>query len=194
MSTPEVQELIRLVEKKYKKKLNTTTDFDEFSLHLDRHVKIGKISPSTLKRLWGYVNDTHKPRVSTLNLLSEYIGHQSYDKFVEWLKSSSLYNSSFFTTRHISSAQLEIGDIVEIGWQPNRIVTLQYKGNSEYEVIRSINSKLQENDKFVTGCFIMGHPLYLPCLQRNGECTSSFIAGRNGGLTCLNILEQCKIY
>ena len=54
---PEIMELLTLVGKKYSRNLLTTTDFDEFSLHLkSEHGYL--ISTSTLKRLWGYVNDT----------------------------------------------------------------------------------------------------------------------------------------
>ena len=51
---PEIMELLALVGKKYSRNLLTTTDFDEFSLHLkSEHGYL--ISTSTLKRLWGYV-------------------------------------------------------------------------------------------------------------------------------------------
>lgn len=66
---PEIMELLTLVGKKYSRNLLTTTDFDEFSLHLKS--EHGYLI-STLKRLWGYVNDTHQPRTQTLDLLSRY--------------------------------------------------------------------------------------------------------------------------
>lgn len=55
---PEIAELLLLVEKKYGRALRTTTDFEEFSFYLQKH-SLGRISTSTLKRLWGYVNDMH---------------------------------------------------------------------------------------------------------------------------------------
>ena len=51
------------------------------------------------------------------------------------------------------------------------------------------NSKLQVGDRFVTGCFIKEQPLYLPYIERNGERTASFVAGRNGGLTLINTIS-----
>ena len=54
MNTPEIEELKKLIEEKYGKKLSTTTDFDEFSLFLQRKNDIN-VSSSTLKRLYGYV-------------------------------------------------------------------------------------------------------------------------------------------
>ncbi|MBR4845104.1 MAG: hypothetical protein IKU98_01645, partial [Bacteroidaceae bacterium] len=61
---PEIAELLLFVQQKYKKNLQTTTDFDEFSLYL-KQVIGEQISTSTLKRLWGYVNDRHTPRQQT---------------------------------------------------------------------------------------------------------------------------------
>ena len=57
MNTPEIEELKQLVERKFGKVLGTTTDFEEFSLHVDRLTGL-RLSASTLKRLWGYVGDS----------------------------------------------------------------------------------------------------------------------------------------
>lgn len=133
MSTPEIEELKKYIQKKFGKQLKTTTDFEEFSLHIGK--ADSSVSASTLKRLFGYVGDSHKPRVQTLNLLAKYIGYYDFDTFVEWLKSSSYYNSSFFQAGQIVSSELQQGDRVEIGWAPNRMLLLDYLGNSTYRVL-----------------------------------------------------------
>lgn len=187
MITPEIEELKRIVEDRYGRKLETTTDFEVFSLYATK--KTGRdISPSTLKRLWGYVNDSHKPRVFTLDILAQYIGHRNYSEFTEWLHSSIRFNSAFFDAPQISSGDIAEGTNIKIGWSPNRQVVLKYLGYSQYEVIESLNSKLQVGDKFTTGCFIKRQPLFLPYIQRGEERTTSFVAGRNGGLTILEKL------
>ena len=189
MITPEIEELKTYIEQKYGKMLCTTTDFEEFSIYLKQ--KIGKnISASTLKRLYGYVNDEHKPRIVTLDALAQFIGYNNYVEFTQWLKNNTKYNSSFFIAKQLISADLEKGTEIHIGWSPNRILKLHYLGNSTYEVITSENSKLQSGDKFVTGCFIKEQPLYLPYIERDGKRTASFVAGRNGGLTLINICKK----
>ena len=80
MNTPEIEELKLLIEQKYGKTLGTTTDFEEFSVHLS-HDTGQNVSASTLKRLWGYVNDSHKPRMFTLDILAQYLGHANYYAF-----------------------------------------------------------------------------------------------------------------
>ena len=137
------------------------------------------------------VDDEHKPRMTTLNALSRYIGHPDFSGFVAWLKTSPCYNSSFFNADQLMSSDLRCGDEVEIGWSPNRMVRLEYLGNSRYTVIESRNSKMLFGDVFVTGCFIAEQPLYLPFLERDGERTPPFVAGRNGGLSIVRILKTC---
>ncbi len=191
MSTlqPEVKELISAVKAKYGKSLATSTDFGEFSLHLGK--ESGEIiSVSTLKRLWGYVRDTHEPRGHTLDILSRYIGYKNFDDYCLWLKTSPIYNSSFFSTKQIISANLKVGQHIEIGWSPNRYLLLQYEGNSIFNVKESKESKLKAGDTFEAECFYMGHPLYLPYVIHENQRTRPFIAGRNGGLTICDIVTN----
>lgn len=190
-NTAEIEELKNLVERNFGRVLNTTTDFEEFSVYLSNRVK-QSVSASTLKRMWGYVNDSHKPRTFTLDILSRFIGHDDFQSFVLWLKTSTKYNSSFFSAQQLISNDLDIGDTVEIGWSPNRNIRLVYLGNSRYEVTAAANSKMKAGDKFITGCFIKGQPLYLPFIERGDIMTPPFVAGRNGGLTTITVKESAK--
>lgn len=185
----EIEELKQLIERKFGRVLITTTDFNEFSLALTKKTT-STLSPSTLKRIWGYVNDRHKPRTFTLDILSQYIGHADFHNFKAWLKTSTKYNSSFFSALQLVSNELPEGSCVEIGWRPNRLIGLRYLGGSLYEVTGSANSKLRQGDRFITGCFIKGQPLYLPYIERDGERTPPFVAGRNGGLTTIQIKDR----
>lgn len=188
MELPEIAELKTYVEQKFGRKPHSTNDFDELTLAINRKVEDG-ISASTLKRIWGYVADKRKMRHYTLNTLAQYIGYSDFDTFVNYLKTSTKYNSSFFNAMQIHSNELKAGQHLQIGWSPNRLLTLEYLGDSEYEVQEAENSKLMKGDRFVTGCFIMEQPLYLPFIERNGEHTTPFVAGRNGGLTVINITD-----
>ena len=182
--TPEIAELLILVENKYARNLKTTTDFEEFSLLLSQEEGM-TISPSTLKRLWGYVGDSHTPRTCTLDVLSRYIGHPRFVSFCKYLKTSPYYNSSFFSTPQILLSDLKPLAQIEIGWSPNRRLLLRYEGEALFSVLESENSKLRVSDQFEAVSFLMGQPLYLPYVKRGEERLPAFIAGRNSGLTLL---------
>ena len=182
---PEIDELLLQVEKAYAKPLNSSTDFEELSIQLK--YKLGmSLSSSTLKRLWGYVNDAHSPRPQTLDVLARYLGHADFKDFCMWLKHTTAYNSSFFSAKRILVEDLNPGMEVEIGWSPNRYLRLRYKGDGLFEVREAKESKLVRGDLFQAVSFLMGQPLFLPYVERGGKRLSPFIAGRNGGLTMLN--------
>lgn len=184
---PEIQYLLAQIEGKYGRKVNTTSDFEALSIIIEHEV--GDIlSASTLKRLWGYVNDSHTPRISTLDILCRYIGFRNFVLFRESLKEISEFNSGFLTSSCVESSTLEVGTRIEIGWNPNRYVILQYLGNQLFRVEKSLNSKLESGDEFEVSTIMIGYPLYIAKIKRNNEFTRPFIAGQNNGLTLLNIL------
>lgn len=52
----------------------TPRDFESLSRHIKE--RTGEcVSPSTLKRIWGYMKDGGEPRPSTLNVLAQYLGY-----------------------------------------------------------------------------------------------------------------------
>ena len=184
---PEINYLMSLVERKFRKGIKTSTDFRSLSQEIEEATN-ERISTSTLKRLWGYVNMAPTPRPATLDILAKYIGHKDYKTFRDDLKSSKAIQSMFFTADFISAGDLKPDSRVEIGWGPDRIVTLRHLGDGVFEVESSLNSKLEAGDRFEAAAFIKGSPLYISRILRNGEYTHPYIAGRQGGLNQLKTL------
>lgn len=184
---PELNYLLAEVEKRYGRRLSTSADFEALSVVVE-HECGELISSSTLKRLWGYV--TLKPRISTLNVLSRYVGKRDFSAFKQGILNDEHYVSHFFSVKKVCSSDLKIGAEVLIGWAPNRLVTLRYDGDGNYTVIKSENSKLLEGDKFQAEFFMIGYPLYIPRLLRNGEYTLSYIAGTQEGLNRADVISE----
>ena len=181
---PEIALLLQEVEKKYGRKVNTSTDFESLSVLIEH--EIGEyISSSTLKRLWGYVSLKPKPRIATLDVLCRYVGRASFADFREELKRMPGVNSDFFTTHVVSSADLKVGDKIVIGWKPNRLVTLVYKGDDKFCVVESENAKLRKGDEFNATQFMLGYPLFIDRILRPEGPTPAFVAGKVSGLNRL---------
>lgn len=185
----EIQELKSLVEKRFGRRLCATNDFESLSLLLLTERRT-PISASTLKRIWQYVNDEHAPRMSTLDILARYVGHADFVAFCRWRKEGAGQSSAFFSAERIVAADLSIGDEVEIGWAPNRLVGLCHKGEGIFEVVSVHESKLMVGDLLPVVSFILGEPLSVPYIIRNGENTLPFVAGKNGGLTILSLVGK----
>lgn len=183
---PELAYLLTEVEKKYGRRIATTTDFESLSVVIEH--QIGElISSSTLKRLWGYVSLNPTPRIATLDVLSRFVGHRDFKAFCNHLKETQVYASNFFTARCQTVAELKPGTIVHIGWAPNRLVKLNYLGDYLFEVISSENSQLQQGDRFELSEIIVGYPLYISRILRNGAYTPSYVAGQIDGINLLKI-------
>ncbi len=186
---PQIKSLLKSVEQYHARPIRTTVDFEALSITIEQQTS-ERISASTLKRLWGYVNDKHDPRHYTLDVLSKYIGHKDFDSFCQWLSDQKFSDSDFFTSQRVISTELEYGTIVEIGWSPDRYITLRYLGENRFRVLSSENSKLMEADELSVATFMLGYPLYIPSVVRGGVILSSFVGGKSGGLTILSILQD----
>lgn len=66
------------------------------------------ISLSTLKRLWGYVPYTSRPRLTTLNILSRYVGYRDFSAFCEALQEEDIKPENLLITH--KGNQLKIID------------------------------------------------------------------------------------
>lgn len=76
-----IEQLKSLVLHRFNRTLDSPTDYD--SLWLEIYDKTGEqISPSTLKRLYGYNRQSTTPRPSTLSTLARYAGYNGWSDFV----------------------------------------------------------------------------------------------------------------
>ncbi len=186
---PELNWLLELVKKEYGRDISTTTDFESLSVIIEK--KTGELlSSSTLKRLYGYVSLRPIPRKSTLDILARYVGWKSYDNFLEDLRMNPQFNSSYFSTKIIHSSDLNIGQRLKIGWAPDRIVIIEYMGDKAFQVIESCNSQLMPGDCFEMISFMKNYPLFISSgIERDGEHTSPYVGGLQGGVNLLEILK-----
>lgn len=142
-----------------------------------------RLSPTTLMRLWGYVNEHTKTRISTLNILAQYVGYIDFDSFEKSLKKSGRNVQSGILAGHtLRSSTLSVGDLIEIRWNPDRVIAIRFLGKSRFFVVRSENSKLQVGDTFECPFFVQNEPLFIDHLKHNNQQLSSYVCGRDDGI------------
>lgn len=186
---PELSSLLQDVEKAYGRKIRTTTDFEALSVVIEREIH-ELLSASTLKRLWGYVSGTRVPRPATLDILCKFIGKRDFPTYCKAIREDKTVSSRFFSSGTVEAERLPIGAGIMLGWAPDRLVRLEYLGNSEFVVRESANSKLSPGDRFSAGSFMLGFPLYIPALHQASDpaASVSYVAGAVSGLNRLDIL------
>lgn len=72
--------LRELIEGVIERKMKTPKDFEFLSECIFEKFH-EKISPTTLKRLWGYLSESTTPRKSTLDILSMFVGYDNWKDF-----------------------------------------------------------------------------------------------------------------
>ena len=179
---PELNFLLQKVEEKYARRVAVPKDFELLAESISQEVH-ERISSSTLKRLWGYDSYDSTPSPVTLDILAKYVGTKGFRDFCERLKQNPAFSSGFLHTENIESKNLQTGDMLEIGWNPDRLVTLSYLGKFRFRVLESRNATLIPGDEFEAVAFFKGYPLYLAQIDRGEETLPAYIAGTLNGLT-----------
>ena len=190
INRPEVQELRLRIETKLGESLRRTV-YKRLSIAIYDSTKIN-ISESTLQRVWGYVSSSEKVNEETLDILSKYIGYDSWQSFKKEVMDSDENDSNILNQDHsVSTSELQIGDILQLGWQPNRYCEVRYCGENKFEVTHSENAKLQVGDTFKCGLFIKGELLSLDEVRQytNPHTPRIMIIAKKSGLTMLNKKE-----
>lgn len=141
-----------------------------------------KLSSTTLKRLWGYIekeNDS-RIRVSTLDILAQFVGYTSWDAFCD--VNANDEGSSFLTTRELRVSNIAVHTIIRLLWEPDRCVSVRYEGSDLFTVIESVNSKLTAGDTFHCSGFVENQPLIMTELNHEDMPPCSYICGKAGGI------------
>ena len=185
--TPEIIALRKDIEQHLGRSLQTPSDF-EYLIDRIWEEQHQVFSLSTIKRLWGYVSSSGQPRLSTLNTLSHFLGYADWNAYLTALEQRTENESDIFKGEGICTADLSINDLIQVSWLPNRQCTFRYLGNNRFEVTESIHAKLQVGDTFEAIAFIIGKPMYLSNLKRQDGTTTSYVAGKQNGITSVRKL------
>lgn len=166
-----------------------TSDFDRLALIVSDTTH-RTISPSTLKRLWGYVPTTHRPTYSTLSLLSRYAGWSDWDAFVQYSKEDIADDddSGFVNARTHIAKSLEVGTTVEIQWLPDKSLTLKKISEPDrFEVTASSGVKLYPGDTLRAAAFTIGEPFHATDCRREFASLGIYVGARRSGLLSVTI-------
>lgn len=143
----------------------------------------GYISATTLKRIWGYINDTggsYSPSAYSLRTLCNLLGFKDLEEFAHC---PVPIQSREYTGDFVESCRLPEDAELELRWLPNRCCVLRHLTDSLFKVLHEENSHLRENDIVECGCFTQRAPAYFNRVFRNGVAPKTYIAGTASGIT-----------
>lgn len=163
-------------------KMQTRRHFDMLAETLFIHTR-SMVSATTLRRFWGYQEQSGGVSINTLNMLARLIGYDDFQSFANASDESSRNSSEILAESHVVCAdKLSIGMKLVVTWSPDRKLVLEYIGSETFRVQESQNSKLQKEDTFLCSQFVSGMPLFCNRLLRSGFPTMSYVCGKVGGI------------
>ncbi len=172
--------LRKSVEDTFGEALKTPKDFERLSESIFRRTGI-LMSPTTLKRLWGYINEPVTPRPSTLDTLARYAGWNNWEDFchrdIRDAESGVVASDSIDVLR-----MLRKGEKLLLTWLPDRECVVEHRGDGHFVVLSSQGSKLAPGDTFDCHLIVAGQPLYLDNLCKESQRPATYVCGRRHGI------------
>ena len=173
--------LCEAVEKALNLRMRTPKDFD--FLRDQIFSKLGvMISPTTLKRIWGYITVESTPRDSSLTVLAQFVGYTDYETFCEGLTDDDPPSAPVLGMR-LPVEELSVGDRIILRWDPLRVCVIESMGHSAFRVISSEKTRLQPGDTFSCSTIIEGEPMYLDNLVQGDHLPVGYVCGKKGGIS-----------
>lgn len=187
-TAPEIFQLRLDIEESVKRKIRTPYDFEFLTGAIWERLH-ENISPTTLKRLWGYIEGADTTRRTTLCLLAKFLGYTDWETYLDALNQREGVESDAFVGEGVHTSDLASGQVVEVAWLPNRTALFRYLGDGQFEVVEAENAKIHQGDTFRCSFMLVGQPMYLDDLQQAGrEEPVNYVASSKNGLSKVQLI------
>ncbi len=167
--------------------VRTPNDFEWLSERVWERTR-ERLSPTTLKRFFGYLEEGVTARKVTLDILARYVGYRNYEAFLE---SDGEPQSNIVAAERLVSSQLAKGQVVRLAWKPDRVCVVEHLGQGLFEILERENTKLEVGDIFECGLFLRNEPLYINNVRRDGKVViETYLVGRKDGVIFAELAQR----
>lgn len=177
------------IEQKFGSPIRYPKDCDSLANSISKECRC-KISGSTLKRLFGLIKGTEKPRLWTLDLLANYLKYKSWEELMNHLTDNKPAASQKIES--VISKNLSPGCVYLIAFGKNTSIIIEYSGKNLFEVIGQERTILQESDVVCIEKIQLHLPLLVKSIQRGRIVLDSVLIGNVTGTTSIKLLNKNK--
>ena len=166
---------------------DVTTSYGSAMLHKDIETKTGqRLGLNTVKRLVGLIDYNSEPRQDTLTIIAHFLKFNTWESVIRYIQD----NISGFDLKDaiVDLEKLPPGKKIKIKWEPDRSILLFHTKGEEYEVLESINSKLQKGDFLYLSQISEGFPLVVKKVMRNAINMGNYKAGIDTGIKSIEVI------
>lgn len=174
------QQLKQTIEKMLGHEPHTPKDFVRLSERVFGRTH-EQISPSTLRRFWGYNHENVKASRYTLDVLARFVGFGDFADFCQKGCEEELQSSPVLGAR-IGLDSLPVGERLLITWQPAHSCVVRHRGGGHFVVEQSENTRLSAGDTFDCHLFVNHEPLYLDHFVHAANAPGVYVVGKKDGI------------
>lgn len=156
-------------------------DCEALAQHISHHCKT-RISGSTLRRLYGFVKGVREPRLYTLDIIAQYLGYKSWEQLLHSFEKEERQSEKII--ERLSPQQVKAGQVVEICYEPKKVIELKKQGNT-FHVVSSNEKKLQLNDEVQFKQLELHYPLTFTHVIRQGSSVGRLQVATVSGVTAI---------
>ena len=180
-------EILRRIREKAGMNMTKSVDFDILAQAIKDKTK-ESLGVNTLKRLFGYKTDKVVPRLSTMDVIAQYLDCADYESLIKELGEEA--DISMFTPIDcIEVKELDKGTQVRISYDPNRVFFLTYLGDMKFIVNDVEGSKnILKGDILTITQMAVGHRLVIAHVVRDGEDLGAYESAKYRGLKSVEIV------
>lgn len=141
------------------------------------------LSINTIKRITGVLEYEGTHRTIMLDIIARYLGYSSWSVLDNVLQEKI----SFFGDEKdtLDLEKLPLGQLLEICWDPDRLILLRHAANRIFTVVESRNSKLQAGDTLKLSQIAPGFPFYASDVTRDGHSLGTYTAATINGVNSI---------
>ena len=180
-------EILRRIKEKAGISMNKSADFDILAQSIKDKTN-ENLGVNTLKRLFGYKTEKVVPRLSTMDIIAQYLGCSDYESLIKELGEDA--DISIFTPVDcIEVLDLGKGTQVRIAYDPNRVFFLTYLGDFKFIVNEVEGSRnILKGDVLTITQLAVGHRFLVAHVERDGYDLGGYESAKYKGLKSVEIV------
>ena len=169
------------IQQRFGQEIRYPKDCEPLAQHISQVCKT-RVSASTLLRLYGFVKGIREPRLYTLDILAEYLGHKGWQELMASFEKQS--EAPVKILEQLKPQQIKKGQTVELKYQPGKVIELK-KIENVFTVVSTNEKRLQLNDEVKFNLLELHHPLTFVHLIREGKSLGRFQLAMVSGITSI---------
>ena len=181
-------EILKRLREKVGLGMTRSADFDVLSQAI-KDTTNENLGINTLKRLFGFKTDKVVPRLSTMDIIAQFLGSEDYETLVKELGEDA--DISLFTPIDcIEVGDLEKGTQIRVAYDPNRVFFLTYIGAFDFIVNEVEGSRnIQKGDLLTITQLAVGHRFVVAHVTRDGVDLGGYESAKYKGVKSVEIIS-----